>query len=100
MRAAIWLIAAAVLAVWSFLAWGVGSVVDTASDWAAANADLVSSVPEIVEGLSWALGGVGNVGEVIVAIVWLIGVVLILLIAVVAQRLAGRGKLARLLRRE
>lgn len=99
MRKVVWLIAVAVLAVWSLLAWGVGSVVDTAGDWAAANADRVSTVPEVIEGLSWALGGLGSVGEVIVAIVWLVGVALIVLIAVVVPFLAARGKLPRLLRR-
>lgn len=100
MRKVVWLIAIAVLAVWSLLAWGVGSMVDTAGDWAAANADRVSSTPEVIEGLSWALGGLGSAGEVIVAIVWFVGVAVIVLIAAVVQRLAGRGKLPRFLRRD
>lgn len=99
MRKVVWLIAIAVLAAWSLLAWAVGSMVDTAGDWAAANADRVSSTPEVIEGLSWALGGLGSAGEVIVAIVWLVGAAVILLAAAVVQRLARGGRLPRLLRR-
>ncbi|MBM3622728.1 MAG: hypothetical protein FJX20_18765 [Alphaproteobacteria bacterium] len=99
MRGLVWIVAVAALVVWSLLAWGVGSVVDTASDWAAANADLVSSSPGIIETLSWALGGLGSAGEVIVAVVWLIGVIVIVLIALAARYLARGGKLPGILRR-
>ena len=60
MKLAIWLVAIAGIVVWSFVAWAGHSVLNFSSNWAAANADQVSSVPEIVEWLSWALRSIGN----------------------------------------
>jgi hypothetical protein len=91
MRLLIWSIATVAVALWSLVAWAGHGLLDWSSDWAAANADQVSSVPEIVEWLSWALRSIGNASEIIVVIVWALGSILIIGLAGIANRfLAGR----------
>ena len=91
MKLAIWLVAIAGIVVWSFVAWAGHMSLNWSSNWAAANADQVSSVPEIVEWLSWALRSIGNASEIIVVIVWALGSILIIGLAGIANRfLAGR----------
>lgn len=91
MRLAIWMLAFAAIAVWSLTAWVGHGLLDWTSDWAAANADKVSSVPEIVEWLSWGLRSLGNASEIIVLIVWALGSILIIGAAGLASRFfAGR----------
>ena len=91
MRLLIWSVATVALALWSLVAWAGPGLLDWSSDWAAANADQVSSVPEIVEWLSWALRSIGNASEIIVVIVWALGSILIIGLAGIANRfLAGR----------
>ncbi|MBN9440683.1 hypothetical protein [Bosea sp. (in: a-proteobacteria)] len=92
MRNIIWLGGLVVLCLWSLIAWGGHALVDWTSDWAAANADQVSGVPEIVETVSWALRSVGNASEVIVVIVWALGAVLILGFMGLANRFLGRRR--------
>ncbi|MGY6251386.1 hypothetical protein ACXIUS_28270 [Bosea thiooxidans] len=91
MRLAIWMLALVAIAVWSLVAWAGHGLLDLTSDWAAANADKISSVPEIVEWLSWALRSLGNASEIVVLIVWALGSILIIGAAGLASRvLAGR----------
>lgn len=91
MRLLIWSFATVAVALWSLVAWAGHGLLDWSSDWAAANADQVSSVPEIVEWLSWALRSIGNASEIIVVIVWALGSILIIGLAGIASRfLAGR----------
>lgn len=96
MRLGIWILAIIAIAIWSLIAWAGHSLFDWTSDWAAANADKVSSVPEIVEWLSWGLRSLGNASEIIVLIVWALGSILIVGAAGLASRFfAGRkGKLS------
>jgi F0F1-type ATP synthase membrane subunit a len=91
MRFGIWTLAIVVIAVWSLVAFAGHGLLDWTSDWAAANADKVSSVPEIVEWLSWGLRSLGNASEIIVLIVWALGSILIIGAAGLASRFfAGR----------
>jgi hypothetical protein len=90
MRSLIWIAGLVVLGLWSLVAWGGHALLDWSSDWAAANADQVSGVPEIVETLSWALRSVGNASEIIVLIVWALGALLILGLVGLANRFLGR----------
>lgn len=91
MRAIVWGVAGAALVVWSLLAWGGHALLDWSSDWAAANADKLSSAPEIVEWSSWALRGIGDASEILVLILWALGAILVVGIAGVVNRLlAGR----------
>ena len=51
----------------------------------------VSSIPEVVEWLSWGLRSLGNASEIVVLIVWAFGSILIIAAAGLASRvLAGR----------
>jgi hypothetical protein len=88
MRLLIWSVATVALALWSLVAWAGHGLLDWSSDWAAANADQVSSVPEIVEWLSSALRSIGNASEIIVLIVW--ALVSILIIGFASRLLTGR----------
>lgn len=90
MRNLIWLGGLIILGLWSLVAWGGHALLDWTSNWAAANADMVSGVPEIVETVSWAARGLGNASEIIVIIVWALGAILILGLVGLANRLLGR----------
>jgi hypothetical protein len=92
MKLAIWLVAIAGIVVWSFVAWAGHGILNWSSNWAAANADQVSSVPEIVEWLSWALRGIGNASEIIIVIVWALGSILIIGLAGIASRFLSSRK--------
>ncbi len=91
MQLGIWMIAFVAIAVWSLIAWVGHGLLDWTTDWAADNADKVSSVPEIVEWLSWSLRSLGNASEFIVVIVWALGSILIIGAAGLSSRFfAGR----------
>ncbi len=92
MRNLIWLGGLIILGLWSLVAWGGHALLDWTSNWAAANADMVSGVPEIVETVSWAARGLGNASEIIVIIVWALGAVLILGLVGLANRFLGRRR--------
>ncbi|MCZ8041081.1 MAG: hypothetical protein O9330_01270 [Beijerinckiaceae bacterium] len=92
MRNLIWLGGLIVLGLWSLVAWGGHALLDWTSNWAAANADQVSGVPEIVETLSWAFRSLGNASEVIVLIIWALGAVLILGFIGLANRFLARRR--------
>lgn len=91
MQLGIWMLALVAIAIWSLIAFAGHGLLDWTSDWAAENADKVSSVPEIVEWLSWGLRNLGNASEIIVLIVWGFGSIMIIGAAGLANRLfAGR----------
>lgn len=92
MRNLVWLVGLVVLGLWSLVAWGGHALLDWSSNWAAANADVVSGVPEIVETVSWAARGLGNASEIIVIIVWALGAILILGVVGLANRFLGRRR--------
>ncbi|PZN95251.1 MAG: hypothetical protein DCF30_19205 [Hyphomicrobiales bacterium] len=95
MRSSVWVAAIAALVVWSLLGWGGHALLDWSSDWAAANADKISPVPEVVEWVSWSFRSLGYASEIVVLIVWAIGSILIIgLAGLISRFLAGRrGKL-------
>jgi hypothetical protein len=91
MRISVWVAAIIALFVWSLLAWGGHALLDWSSDWAAANADKISPVPEVVEWVSWSFRSLGYASEIVVVIVWAIGSLLIVgLAGLVSRLLAGR----------
>lgn len=92
MRSLIWIAGLVVLGLWSLVAWGGHALLDWTSNWAAANADMVSGVPEIVETLSWAFRSLGNASEIIVLIVWALGALLIVGLFGLANRFLGRRR--------
>jgi len=90
MRMSVWIAACGALAIWSLLAWVGHSLLDWTSEWAAINADAVSSVPAIVETVSWAFRSLGNASEIIVVIVWALGAILIIGVAGLASRFLAK----------
>jgi len=91
MSISVWVAAMAALVVWSLLAWGGHALLDWSSDWAAANADKISPVPEVVEWLSWSFSSLGYASEIVVVIIWAIGSILIVgLAGLISRFLAGR----------
>ncbi len=91
MRISVWGVALVALVVWSLLAWGGHALLDLSSDWAAANADKISSVPDIVEWASWGFRSLGNASEIVVMIAWAVGVIPIVGAAIfISWLLSGR----------
>jgi hypothetical protein len=91
MRISVWIAAIIALVVWSLLAWGGHALLDWSSDWAAANADKISPVPEVVEWVSWSFRSLGYASEIVVVIIWGVGSILIIGVAgLVSRFLAGR----------
>ena len=96
MKIVIWLVATALLGLWSLLAWGAHSLVGWAGDTGARNADWLTGHPEAVEWLSWAVANAGDLGEGVVVVVWAIGSLVIVAAAIAANALwqrwwGGRG---------
>ncbi|WP_230534353.1 hypothetical protein [Microvirga roseola] len=82
MRRALWILAWIAVAIWSLFAWGAYGLLDVFGDYAARNAEVVTSHPETVEWLSWALVSLRSLGLIAVVVVW--GAVSLLILAVPA----------------
>lgn len=90
MKTLIWIITAAVLGLWSLLAWFAHGLVGIAGGLIATNADIVPADPLLVEWASWlALAGTG-IGEWLVIAVWAVVAVLLLAMGFAATRLLPR----------
>jgi hypothetical protein len=86
MQRLVWFGVAAILALWSGLAWIVHSLIGIGGGFAARNADIVPS-PEAVEWLSWLSLFGTSLGEWIVLAIWAIGAGLLLLFGFAGTRL-------------
>lgn len=95
MRIFVWIFSIVALAVWSLLALAGHALLDWSTDWAAANADKLSSTPETVEWTSWAVRILGNTSEIVVVIVWAIGALLIVGLASLSSRFLSKRGVAR-----
>lgn len=82
MKRALWVLAWIAVALWSLFAWGAYGLLDVFGDFAARNADMVTSQPETVEWLSWALVTLRGLGLAAIVFVW--GAVSLLILAVPA----------------
>jgi hypothetical protein len=82
MRRALWVLAWIGVALWSLFAWGAYGLLDVFGGIAARNADVVTSQPEAVEWLSWALSTLKGLGLAAIVVVW--GLVSLLILAVPA----------------
>ena len=92
MKTLIWIVTAAVIGLWSLLAWIVHGLVGVAGNLVASNADLIPADPLLVEWASWlAFAGTG-VGEWLVVIVWALVSAVLLAMGFVATRLIPRFK--------
>ncbi len=87
MRKLVWVVVAALVAVWSGLAWLAHSVIGVGGNLAATNVDVIGPSPEAVEWLSWlALFGTG-VGEWLVIGLWATGALFLLALGFAGNRL-------------
>lgn len=90
MKTLIWIVTAAVIGVWSLLAWIAHGLIGVAGGLAAGNADIIPADPMFVEWASWlAMAGTG-VGEWFVVAIWAIVSLVLLGLGFAAGALAPR----------
>ena len=90
MRNLVWIATAAIIALWSGVAWLLHAAIGLGGSLAATNADLIPANPELVEWASWfALFGTG-VGEWLVIAIWAVVSAVLVALGFVATRLLPR----------
>lgn len=90
MRSLIWTVTAAVIALWSLVAWIVHGLVGVAGNLVAANADIVPADPLLIEWASWLASAGTGVGEWLVIALWAIVSLVLLALGFLGTRLAPR----------
>ena len=90
MKTLIWIITAAVIGLWSLVAWITHGLVGVAGGLIAANADIVPADPLLVEWASWLASAGTGIGEWLVIIVWALVSAVLLAMAAVGVRLMPR----------
>jgi hypothetical protein len=92
MKTLIWICTAALLALWSAIAWAAHGLIGVGGSLVATNADVVPVDPLLVEWASW-LATVGTgVGEWLVIAIWAIVSAVVLALGFLATRLVPRLK--------
>ena len=79
MKTLVWTLTAAVIALWSLLAWITHGLVGVAGGLVASNADIIPADPVLIEWASWLASAGTGVGEWLVIAVW--GLVTLVLVA-------------------
>lgn len=98
MKRWLWIAAAALGVLWSFVAWGVYALIGAVGGVLAENADLASAHPETVVWLSWLVKLATNAGLIGTLTVWAIGLAAIALLSFLLAKvrqprhLAGRSR--------
>lgn len=94
MKPILWSLIVLAVVAWSLLAWGSSELLEWAGGVTAAHADRVSSHPETVEWLSWAVGLLAGLGQGTILVVWLAGLLLTIALPVglSALRWVRRGR--------
>ncbi len=92
MRRLLWVVAWCGVALWSLFAWGAYGLLDFFGGFAVRNADIVTSHPETVEWLSWALAVVRSLGLGAIVLVWGFVSLLILALPAVLSFILGRSQ--------
>lgn len=87
MKTIIWVITAAVLGLWSLLAWFAHGLVGMAGGLISSNADMVPADPLLVEWASWLATAGTGLGEWLVVAVWAVVSVLLIGLGFAATRL-------------
>ncbi len=95
MKTLIWIVTAAVIGLWSLLAWFTHGLVGIAGQLVATNADLVPADPLLIEWASWLANAGTGVGEWLVVALWAIVSLVLLAFGFLATRLAERFGLPR-----
>ena len=79
MKTLVWILTAAVVALWSLVAWITHGLVGAAGGLVASNADMIPADPMLIEWASWLAAAGTGVGEWLVVAVW--GFVTLVLVA-------------------
>jgi hypothetical protein len=79
MKTLVWILTAAVIALWSLVAWITHGLVGVAGGLVASNADMIPADPVLIEWASWLASAGTGVGEWLVVAVW--GFVTLVLVA-------------------
>jgi hypothetical protein len=90
MKTLIWAATAAVIALWSLVAWIAHGLVSVAGNLVASNADLIPADPLLVEWASWFASAGTGIGEWLVVALWAIVSAVLLALGFVATKLVPR----------
>jgi hypothetical protein len=90
MKTIIWIITAAVIGLWSLVAWFAHGLVGVAGSLISANADIVPVDPLLVEWASWLASAGTGIGEWLVVIVWAVVSLVLLAAGFAVTRLLPR----------
>ena len=90
MKSLIWILTAAVIGLWSLLAWITHGLVSVAGNLVANNADHLPADPLLIEWASWLASAGTGVGEWLVVAVWAFVSLVLLALGFVATRLVPR----------
>ncbi len=87
MKTLIWIATAAVVGLWSLLAWIIHGLVGVAGSLVSSNADIIPADPLLIEWASWLASAGAGVGEWLVVAVWALVSFVMLALAFVATKL-------------
>ena len=90
MKNLIWILTAAIIGLWSLLAWITHGLVSVAGNLVANNADLLPADPLLIEWASWLASAGTGVGEWLVVAVWALVSLVLLALGFIATRLLPR----------
>ena len=94
MKTLIWIVTAAVIGVWSLLAWIAHGLVGVAGNLVAGNADIIPADPELVAWASWLATAGTDVGAWLIVAIWAVVSLVLLGLGFAAQALAPRLQLS------
>ena len=94
MKTLIWIVTAAVIGVWSLLAWIAHGLVGVAGNLVAGNADIIPADPELVAWASWLAAAGTDVGAWLIVAIWAVVSLVLLGLGFAAQALAPRLQLS------
>ena len=92
MKNLIWILTAAIIGLWSLLAWITHGLVSVAGNLVANNADLLPADPLLIEWASWLASAGTGVGEWLVIAVWAVVSLVLLALGFIGTKLVPRFK--------
>jgi hypothetical protein len=94
MKTLIWIVTAALIGVWSLLAWIAHGLVGVAGNLVAGNADIIPADPELVAWASWLTAAGTDVGGWLIVAIWAMVSLALLGLGLAANALAPRLRLS------
>lgn len=92
MKTLIWCATAAVLLLWSLVAWMTHGLVGAAGNLMARHADIIPADPLFIEWASWLASTGTGLGEGLVMAIWAVVSLVVVALGFIASRLAPRFK--------